>query len=112
MLYAIRGPRRVLSDLLVGDRLLREGLEHGRPVEGRIGRHIGHAELRTFDRGWIFIADARSGIFGDARLDSGDVGDVDLINVLLRDSEKTDYEPTMILDYKGIRRYSSAFWLD
>ena len=35
-----------------------------------------------------------------------------LTNVLLRDSEKTDYEPTMILDYKGIRRYSSAFWLD
>jgi hypothetical protein len=32
--------------------------------------------------------------------------------VLLRDSEKRDYEPTMILDYKGIRRYSSAFWLD
>ena len=30
----------------------------------------------------------------------------------MRDSEKTDYEPTMILDYKGIRRYSSAFWLD
>ena len=35
-----------------------------------------------------------------------------LTNVLLQDSEKTDYEPTMILDYKGIRRYSSAFWLD
>jgi predicted transglutaminase-like cysteine proteinase len=35
-----------------------------------------------------------------------------LTNVLLRDSEQTDYEPTMILDYKGIRRYSSVFWLD
>jgi hypothetical protein len=35
-----------------------------------------------------------------------------LTHVLVRDSEKRDYEPTMILDYKGIRRYSSAFWLD
>jgi hypothetical protein len=35
-----------------------------------------------------------------------------LINVLLRDSEKRDYEPTVILDYKGIRRYLSAFWTD
>jgi predicted transglutaminase-like cysteine proteinase len=35
-----------------------------------------------------------------------------LANVLLRDSEKRDYEPTVILDYKGIRRYLSAFWTD
>jgi len=35
-----------------------------------------------------------------------------LNKVLLRDSEKRDYEPTAILDYKGIRRYLSAFWLD
>ena len=35
-----------------------------------------------------------------------------LTNLLLRDSEKRDYEPTAILDYKGIRRYLSAFWID
>lgn len=35
-----------------------------------------------------------------------------LTNVLLRDSEKSDYEPTAILDYKGVRRYASAFWID
>jgi hypothetical protein len=35
-----------------------------------------------------------------------------LTNVLLRDSEKRDYEPTVILDYKSIRRYLSAFWTD
>ena len=33
-------------------------------------------------------------------------------NLLLRDSEKTDYEPTAILDYTGVRRYLSAFWMD
>jgi hypothetical protein len=35
-----------------------------------------------------------------------------LTNLLLRDSEKRDYEPTAILDYKSVRRYASAFWID
>ncbi len=35
-----------------------------------------------------------------------------LTNLLLRDSEKSDYEPTAILDYTGVRRYLSAFWMD
>jgi predicted transglutaminase-like cysteine proteinase len=35
-----------------------------------------------------------------------------LTNLLLRDSDKKDYEPLAILDYKGIRRYLSAFWMD
>jgi predicted transglutaminase-like cysteine proteinase len=35
-----------------------------------------------------------------------------LTNLLLRDSEKRDYVPTAILDYKGVRRYASAFWID
>jgi hypothetical protein len=35
-----------------------------------------------------------------------------LTNLLLLDSEKRDYEPTAILDYKGVRRYASAFWVD
>jgi predicted transglutaminase-like cysteine proteinase len=35
-----------------------------------------------------------------------------LTNVLLRDSEKRDYEPLAVLDYLGARRYLSAFWLD
>ncbi|HKR82898.1 MAG TPA: hypothetical protein VJS37_01915 [Terriglobales bacterium] len=35
-----------------------------------------------------------------------------LTNLVLRDSEKKDYEPTAILDYKGVRRYASAFWID
>jgi predicted transglutaminase-like cysteine proteinase len=35
-----------------------------------------------------------------------------LTNLLLRDSEKREYEPTAILDYKGVRRYASAFWVD
>jgi predicted transglutaminase-like cysteine proteinase len=34
-----------------------------------------------------------------------------LTNVLSRDWEKTDYEPLVILDYKGARRYLSAFWM-
>ena len=34
-----------------------------------------------------------------------------LTNVLARDWEKTDYEPLAILDYKGARRYLSAFWM-
>jgi predicted transglutaminase-like cysteine proteinase len=33
-----------------------------------------------------------------------------LTNLLLRDSEKTDYEPTAILDYRGARCYVSACW--
>jgi predicted transglutaminase-like cysteine proteinase len=32
-----------------------------------------------------------------------------LTNVLERDWEKTDYEPLAILDYRGVRRYLSAF---
>lgn len=35
-----------------------------------------------------------------------------LTNVLLRDSEKGDYEPLAILDYTGARRYLSAFWME
>jgi len=35
-----------------------------------------------------------------------------LTNLLVRDSEKRDYEPTAILDYMGVRRYLSAFWID
>ena len=34
-----------------------------------------------------------------------------LTNLVLRDSDKTDYEPTAILDYTGVRRYLSAFWM-
>ena len=34
-----------------------------------------------------------------------------LTNLLLRDSEKRDYEPTAILDYKGARCYLSACWI-
>jgi hypothetical protein len=32
-----------------------------------------------------------------------------LTNLLVRDSEKTDYEPTAILDYQGARGYLSTF---
>ena len=32
-----------------------------------------------------------------------------LTNVLLRDSEKTDYGPLAVLDHTGVRRYLSAF---
>ena len=35
-----------------------------------------------------------------------------LTNLLLRDSEKRDYEPLAILDYRGVRRYLSAFWME
>ena len=35
-----------------------------------------------------------------------------LTNVLARDSERTDYEPLAVLDYKGVRRYLSAFWVE
>jgi predicted transglutaminase-like cysteine proteinase len=34
-----------------------------------------------------------------------------LTNLLLRDSEKADYEPLTVLDYRGARRYVSAFEL-
>jgi predicted transglutaminase-like cysteine proteinase len=34
-----------------------------------------------------------------------------LTNLLLRDWEKTDYEPLAVLDYRGARRYLSAFWI-
>jgi predicted transglutaminase-like cysteine proteinase len=32
-----------------------------------------------------------------------------LTNLLLRDSEKTDYEPLAVLDYTGVRRYPSGW---
>ena len=35
-----------------------------------------------------------------------------LTNVMARDSERTDYEPLAVLDYKGARRYLSAFWVE
>jgi predicted transglutaminase-like cysteine proteinase len=35
-----------------------------------------------------------------------------LTNLLLRDREKADYEPLAVLDYKGVRRYLSAFWVE
>jgi hypothetical protein len=35
-----------------------------------------------------------------------------LTNLLLRDSEKRDYEPAAVLDCTGVRRYLSAFWMD
>jgi hypothetical protein len=31
--------------------------------------------------------------------------------VLVRDSDKRDYAPMVVLDYKGVRRYPSAFWM-
>jgi predicted transglutaminase-like cysteine proteinase len=35
-----------------------------------------------------------------------------LTNVLLRDSEQRDYEPTAVLDYTGVRGYhNAAFWM-
>jgi hypothetical protein len=34
-----------------------------------------------------------------------------LTNLLVRDAEKNDYEPTAVLDYKSVRRYQSAFWM-
>ena len=33
-----------------------------------------------------------------------------LTNLLVRDTDKRDYAPMVILDYKGVRRYHSAFW--
>jgi predicted transglutaminase-like cysteine proteinase len=35
-----------------------------------------------------------------------------LTNLLVRDLEKRDYEPTAVLDYKGVRRYLSAFVIE
>ena len=35
-----------------------------------------------------------------------------LTNLLLRDSEERDYEPLAVLDYTGVRRYLSAFWIE
>ena len=35
-----------------------------------------------------------------------------LTNFLVKDSERKDYEPLAVLDYKGVRRYLSAFWVD
>lgn len=35
-----------------------------------------------------------------------------LTNFLVRDSERKDYEPLAVLDYKGVRRYLSAFWVE
>jgi predicted transglutaminase-like cysteine proteinase len=35
-----------------------------------------------------------------------------LTNLLLRDWEKAAYEPLAVLDYRGARRYLSAFWIE
>ena len=35
-----------------------------------------------------------------------------LTNFLVEDSERNDYEPLVVLDYKGARRYRSAFWME
>ena len=35
-----------------------------------------------------------------------------LTMLVLPDSKKTNYEPTAVLDYTGVRRYLSAFWMD
>jgi predicted transglutaminase-like cysteine proteinase len=35
-----------------------------------------------------------------------------LTNLVVRDSDKGDYEPTAVLDYKSARRYLTAFWID
>jgi predicted transglutaminase-like cysteine proteinase len=35
-----------------------------------------------------------------------------LTNVILPDREKTDYEPLAVVDYRGARRYLSAFWIE
>jgi len=33
-----------------------------------------------------------------------------LTNLLLRDSDQKDYEPTAVMDYMGVRSYLSPFW--
>ena len=35
-----------------------------------------------------------------------------LTNFMVPDSQKKDYEPLVFLDYKGARRYLSAFWFE
>ena len=35
-----------------------------------------------------------------------------LTNLLVRDWERTDYEPLAVLDYRGARRYLSAFRIE
>ena len=35
-----------------------------------------------------------------------------LTNVLVRDLERKDYEPLAVLDYKGVRRYLSVYWME
>jgi predicted transglutaminase-like cysteine proteinase len=35
-----------------------------------------------------------------------------LTMLVLPDVQKRDYEPTAVLDYTGVRRYLSAFWMD
>jgi len=35
-----------------------------------------------------------------------------LTNLLVEDSEQRDYEPLAVFDYKGARRYLSAFWFN
>jgi hypothetical protein len=35
-----------------------------------------------------------------------------LTDVPARDSERTDYQPLTVLDYKGGRRYLPAFWVE
>jgi predicted transglutaminase-like cysteine proteinase len=35
-----------------------------------------------------------------------------LTNVLLRDSEKGDYDSLAVLDYRGVRGYPSASWME
>ena len=34
-----------------------------------------------------------------------------LTNLLVRDTEKRDYAPLAVLDYKGVRRYRSPYWM-
>lgn len=35
-----------------------------------------------------------------------------LTNVLVQDSERKEYEPLAVLDYKGVRRYLSVYWME
>jgi hypothetical protein len=57
-------------------------------------RHnVGHMVVAVFQNGEWLILD-------------------NLTHLILRDSEKRDYEPTAILDYTGVRRYLSAFWME
>src|SRR5262249_58729967 len=47
-------------------------------VKRRVGGHVRYAEFRALDRGRIRRTDAGGGEFGDARLDRGDVRDIEL----------------------------------